>query len=377
MNIDKILKTEGIDLLTKLNKEKTANVASRITNKICKAFPEHNINKSNLYNELSNINMYFADFTNDAIGAKYYYKNKSIYFNRKYNLKKISELSIHECLHFIQEKTAPNGKLIRYGLYSVNKIKPTGLSLNEAAVQTMSSVVNKTKPDFVKYYGLELNTPSPDYYPIECALLNQITYFIGTYPVFHSTLYSDDIFKTTFIEKTNKKTFNKMESNFDLLGELEDKLSKLIYSLSIESNDNAAKSLKQNIEKTKQHIINITLQTQELIIKQCFETEIKHAKNNTALNLIKSRLIDFKSYLINFENYNFYEEFSCTTLAKIEQKEKILEEHGIQVYESDNQYLPILATTQYNVSFFKKLYFKSQKLLYYTKNLYEKKANNY
>ena len=189
MNIDKILKKEGIELVSTLNNEKVSSIANKVAKKICSTFPEHNLNQHDIFSELSKVNMYFADFTNNTIGAKYYYKNQSIYFNRKYELKKLSDLSIHECIHFIQEKRNKSGNLDRFGLYCVNKLNPTGLALNEAAVQLMTTKIAKTQPDYVKYYGVNLYTPSPDYYPLECALLNQIIYFIGSFPVFHSITF--------------------------------------------------------------------------------------------------------------------------------------------------------------------------------------------
>ena len=80
MNIDKILKKEGIELVSTLNSTKTKAIANKIAKRICSTFPEHNLNQNDLFNELSKVNMYFADFSNTSIGAKYYYKNQSIYF---------------------------------------------------------------------------------------------------------------------------------------------------------------------------------------------------------------------------------------------------------------------------------------------------------
>lgn len=369
MNIDKVLKREGIKLVSTINKSKINSISNKISKKICKTFPEHNINQNNLYTELSKVHMYFADFDNNTIGAKYYYKNKSMYFNRKYELKKLSDLSIHECIHFIQEKKNSNGSLSRFGLYCVNKIKPTGLAINEAAVQLMTVKVNKIEPDYVKYYGLSLYTPSPDYYPIECALLNQIAYFIGTFPIFHSTLYSDDVFKTTFITKTNKKTYNYIENAFDILSEYEDNLSKLLYSLSKNNDSTVAQDLNKKIEKNKKLISATALKIQETILKSCFETEIEKAKDINSLVNIKNKLLEFKKYLILTKDYNFYDLFCCDILGKLTQKKKFIENYGIKsYYDSQTQYLPILANENYGLSYFRKIYLKTKKLFSSTKS---------
>lgn len=375
MNIDKILKKEGIELVSTLNSTKTNSIATKISKKICSTFPEHNLNQNDLFTELSKINMYFADFSNTTIGAKYYYKNKSIYFNRKYNQKKLSDLSIHECIHFIQEKRNANGSLNRFGLYQVNKLNPTGLALNEAAVQLMTTKISKTKPDYVKYYGVNLYTPSPDYYPLECALLNQIIYFIGSFPVFHSTLYSDDVFKTTLITKTNKKTYKFIENSFDTLAEYEEHLSKLLYSLANNSDSSIAELLNKKIENTKQNIANLTLKIQETILKQCFESEVEKAKDLKTISDIKTKLLNFKKYLIETDNYDFYNIFSCELLGKLDEKKVFIENHGIQLYSNEaSNYLPILYNENYGISIFRRTIAKTKKILHsIRKNYIEEK----
>ncbi len=373
MNIDKVLKKEGIELISTLNSTKVSSIANKIAKKICSTFPEHNLNQNDIYAELSKVNMYFADFTTNTIGAKYYYKNKSIYFNRKYELKKLSDLSIHECIHFIQEKRNHNGNLNRFGLYCVNKLKPTGLALNEAAVQLMTVKATKAKPDYVKYYGLNLYTPSTEYYPIECALLNQIIYFIGSFPIFHSTLYSDDVFKTTFITKTNKKTYNFIEKSFDVLAEYEEHLSKLLYSLSHNNDSSIAEILNKKIDTTKKNISNLTLKIQETILKECFESELEKAKDLNAISSVKNKLLNFKKYLIETDNYDFYNLFSCEMLGKLDEKKAFIENYGIKLYTDEtSQYLPILYNENYGISVFRRLYTKTKKVLQSLKKDYIK-----
>ena len=92
------------------------------------------------------------------------------------NLEDLSTLAVHECLHFMQEVKNKYGKLIRLGLYSLDK-SHSGIGLNEAAVQYMASIATGTPTDSVKYYNMEISTISPDYYPLQTALLNEMIYF--------------------------------------------------------------------------------------------------------------------------------------------------------------------------------------------------------
>lgn len=363
MKDTKILKKEGIELVSTLNEEKIKSIAEKVSKKICLTFPEHNLNQNDIYSALSKTKMYFADFNTKNIGAKYYYKNQSIYFNRKYNSKKLSDLTTHECIHFIQEKRNPNGSLSRFGLYNLNSLQPTGLAINEAAVQLMTVKVNKTKPDYVKYYGLDIWTPSPDYYPVECALLNQITYFIGTFPVFHSTLYSDDVFKTTFSTKTSSKIFKYIVHSFDLIEEYEEKLSNLLYTLSNNTDKFVAQKLNQKIDNMKDIISKTILNTQETILKECFKSEINNVRDLATINDIRKKLLDFKKLLIQKEDYEFYNVFCTEVLGKLDEKESFIKNYGIKHYfDKTNQYLPIIAKQKYSINFFITLFAKAKKL---------------
>ena len=87
------------------------------------------------------------------------------------------------------------------------------MGLNEAAVQLMAATATGTEVDKVKYYDLFLVTESPEYYPLQCVLLKEMMYFTGNYPLYHSTLYSDDVFKNTFSSKFGKRAYYKIEKN--------------------------------------------------------------------------------------------------------------------------------------------------------------------
>ena len=110
MNVNSILKKEGIENIKALNTLEINKIASNISEKICKAFPEHNLNKSDLFINISRLNMYIATMPNDHSAAKYFYKNSSIYFSENIDFDNIGTLAIHEALHFIQEVKNKNNK---------------------------------------------------------------------------------------------------------------------------------------------------------------------------------------------------------------------------------------------------------------------------
>ena len=90
MNIDSVLKKEGIRVIGQLNTVEINKIASNISSTLANAFAEHSLNERDLYDEISRLNMFIAEMPNDTTVAKYFYKNNSIYFcvftEREYSL---------------------------------------------------------------------------------------------------------------------------------------------------------------------------------------------------------------------------------------------------------------------------------------------------
>lgn len=362
MSINSALRKEGIEDIKPLSTLEINKIASNISEKICSAFPEHNINKSDLFIAIARLNMYRAKMPQDDSAAKYFYKNNSIYFSNNTNVDDISTLALHECIHFIQEVKNKSGKLLRMGLYNISK-RNSGMAINEAAVQLMASIANSSEIDFVKYYDLDIETESPNYYPIECALIKQMLYFTGSYALFHSTLYGDDIFKNTFIAKSSEKVYNKIEYNFDLLFHYEDLLSsetaKLMSFNDSDTNFKKINYINLKIKNIKKIISKITLETQELIITNCFSSELDLVRDMESLKNFKNRLYDFKNILIHNENYSFYNDFYCYMMNKLEGKKELIEKYGVIncILNSETQLLPTSQTFSYKylIEIFEKL----------------------
>lgn len=361
MRVDKILKKEGIEVEKMLSPIEVDSIAENIANQICDTFPEYNIDKNALYSSLNRLNMYVAKMPNNLISAKYFYKNSSIYFNSKcVNFDNLSTLALHECIHYIQELKSPRGKLLRLGLYNLEGFVDTGMALNEAAVQLMASLATKSPKDSVKYYNMNLTTESPTYYPLQCSLMNQLIYFTGTYPLFYSTLYSNDVFKNTLITKSNEQTYATIDGNFDKIVKLEDSLSSAISELSI-TNENSKRVGELNliIDDLKHQITKTCLETQHIIIENFFNSEFNSIKNLDQIDDFKERLENFKSVLIQNNDDFFFDNYSKSVLYELEKKESAIKEFGSLEYLSTiRTELATIEDVTYGVSFFKKLFGK-------------------
>ncbi len=361
MSIHAKLKKEGIEIVEQLDTIKVNTIAINVANKLCLAFPEHNLNKSELFECLSRLNMYIAKMPEDSSGAKYFYKDNSIYFNESINIDDMSTLAVHECIHCIQELRDSNNRLIKMGLY--NPSSSSGLAINEAAVQLMASESNKVEPTTETYYGIYINTISPNYYPLECALLNQISYFTGTYPLYHSTLNCNDVFKNTFTLKTDNKSYSKIIKNFDKLLELESYLTYYSSELQYTEKISSIKILNNLINETKEDIKSLFFKTQNLIMVKCFKNEFNNIRNLKDIKSFTSKLYNYKNVIGFSDEYTFYNEFYRNMMSVIEEKKSYIEKYGeINLFENINTSLMLVDNTKSSFAFISTFIVKIKKL---------------
>lgn len=362
MSVNSILKKEGITVVSPLNTLEINKIASKIAEILCSKFPEHNLNKSDLFISISRLNMYIAKMPNSQAKAKYFCNNNSIYFSEDMDLDDLNTLAVHECIHFLQELKNKRGKVTRLGLYKLYG-KSSGMGINEAAVQLMASKATDSPLDTVRYYNMDFSTESPDYYPLETAIMRELTYFTGTYPLFHSVLCSNDVFKNTFIAKSDEKTYNLIEYNLDLLIHYQEELSISMYNLQncaeTDTSINKMKNLSNRIDALKKVILRLTFETQNSIIYNCFNKEFDYIRDSNSLKAFQEHLYNFKDYLIDTEGYNYYNQFYCDMMNRLDEKRELIKKYGnLTFFQEANKDLMLIENPTYGIAFFKKLFSK-------------------
>ncbi|MGN1301302.1 MAG: hypothetical protein ACI4U9_02085, partial [Clostridia bacterium] len=199
---------------------------------------------------------------------------------------------------------------------------------------------------------------------LECALLNQITYFTGTYPVYNSVLFSNDIFKNTFIAKFNKKLYSFVIKKLDSLLNLENELNSYIEELSYASNEKTINNLNKIINYKKHKITNLFFQTQNYIMKSCFNCEFNKTRTLEDIHEFKNQLYNFKNVIGFNSNYSFYNDFYCSMMNAVETKKDYIKEYGsISLPSQESTALMIIDSKKNKLAFVKTFFRKLKELV--------------
>lgn len=318
MSIKSEIKKEGIEVIRALDSSTINAIASNIVEVFQNTFPEKNLNSPKTFSDIIKLRMYIAKLPADC-SAKYFYKNKSIYFSPDTSFNEISDLIIHECIHYLQERVNNSGKLVRLGFCDFTNNSLPGTGLNEAAVQLLASKCVNKKTETVTYFDLTFNTISPDYYPLECALVNQLAYLVGDNILFDSTLNSNDNFKNQFISLTSEKTFYIVQHNIDLLIEMQEIITRLnSYN---ESHSDCINKVQRNcfkIENLKTQIKKLFLDTQNTILTSYFDNTINLLYTKESISKYRCKLYDFRTLIAVSDGYTYFNKYYIAKMSELE-----------------------------------------------------------
>ncbi len=321
MNIEAELKKDGIEVVGRLDTLSVNSLAKNVAEKICKAFPKARFNPNELFIAFSRLPMFLAEMPEGFAEANYFYKNSSIYFKQGVPLDELEKFAIHEFIHHIQEVKDKSGNLYRLGLCEYGEFKIYGMALNEGAVQLATAKALEYKEDIVKYYGISLPTTSPNYYPILCNLVKQLTYLIGEQNLFESTFFSTDAFKLEAIRVLGRKEFLKIQDNLDKILYTEEKIIKLNNRL-MEDNLEGSKLQKitTKIEDYKTLLRKTFIQTQDLIFSSYFNKEFNNLSTTQEIEVYRAKLYNYQNYLGITDNYFDFNNYYVDKMAALEDK---------------------------------------------------------
>ena len=358
-------KLNGIRNAVEISAKDRHTISKKAIDLIYPVVSEFNISKEMLFNSLGKSNMYLADFEDMSMG-KYDYTTNSIYFSNELDITNLDSSVIHEILHFFQAELTENNFLVRMGLFEPSKLfrSEKGLGLNEASVQYLSSIIAKEVPDHVRYYELELVTPSSNYYPLETAIVRQMCFFTGTYPLFFSTLFSTDLFEKTFKTITSEDNYNYIEKKLTEIVHLQEKLSNIYSHIHTHNQAESKKiSVLNNITNLKNKLRETVLDVQKIIYTSAFANELDKVETVQDIVNIQTLISNFGNYIISYENDYSFEQFKDKISVELNNKLALIEAYGNYSFalkaKKDILNLPKI----YSQSFFKTFFTKIKLLI--------------
>ena len=354
-------KLQGISNVSEISAKDRHIISKKAIELIYPVVSEFNISKEMLFNSLGKSNMYLADFEDLAMG-KYDYTTNSIYFSNNLDITNLDSSVIHEILHFFQAELTEDNFLIQMGLFKPSKFfRPEkGLGLNEASVQYIASTIVKEVPDHVKYYELELTTPSSNYYPIETAIIRQMCFFTGTYPLFFSTLFSTDLFEKTFKTITSEENYNYIEEKLTYIVQLQEKLSDVYSTIHTHNQAESKKiSVLNNITNLKNKLRETVLDVQKIIYTSAFANELDKIETVQDIVNMKTLISNFENYIINYEGDYSFEQFKDKINIELNNKLALIEAYGNYSFalkaRKDILNLPKIYSQSFIKTFFSKI----------------------
>ena len=142
-NIKRELKNVGIKPIEEISIQEKTNIAEKLANKLVSLnVPELNYNE--ILEKLFQAKMYRAIMNSNIGKVSYFYKNKTIQFEKNLSLVHLDEDIMHECIHYLQDQREKKEKLKRIGLCTFEEFKVRGMALNEIGISFISNkLLNK------------------------------------------------------------------------------------------------------------------------------------------------------------------------------------------------------------------------------------------
>lgn len=325
MSIESDLKKDGITVIEPLDTTTVNVIAKNVSEKIVTAFSNLGFDFDTLYERFSKLPMYIANMPEGMSEASYFYKNSAVYFRDGMGLADLEKFAVHELIHNFQEQKDEKGNLTRLGLCTFKGSKPTGMALNEAAVQLLASNILENTFETATYYDITFSTISPNCYPLLCNLIYQMAYVTGDEVLFESTFNSNDHFKNKFVALCGEHTYNQVSNYFDKILETEEKIIKI--SNKIQNTDlsiSRAKSLYKKSDELKKQLKNAYFSAQELIISTYFSNLSKDLITSVDIDRFRKKLYSFQDLIGTTSSYSFFNNYYIEMMENLDNKFDVL-----------------------------------------------------
>ena len=187
---------------------------------------------------------------------------------------------------------------IRMGLCKFNMYDISGLAINEAVIQLIISVIFEHEQEYNDYFGIRVKSIQNKYFPILCALLQQVVYILGYNELITSVLNNSDGFEIQFEEFAGQKSYSFLLESFDKMMKARDKIVENNRIINTNRENKYKNSLlEKQVKIYAKEIQNYFLAIQKLCYVEYFKKIIKNVKNEEDLEKLKKEIEKYHDYI--------------------------------------------------------------------------------
>lgn len=296
MNIEKKLRELGITPTRQLEFNEINYIAKTVADKLAVNVKELSNSYNELFMRIYNCNMSYANIDKKFGKVVYFYPNNTLYFDEEFELSKIDEKVIHECIHYLQNFRKFNGDEQRIGVCNFAEFKIYGLGLNEAVTQYIASKANGEKPHRKNNEKISIYTINDQYYPYLTSLVLQLIFFTGDENLIKSAIEGTEDFENDLYNTFEENT-NKILNNFDAI---------------LEENN--------NINRDENKIIQIYLDTQKNMYTTYFDKIYSRVTTTKEVEEYTRKIDSYKEMIAKLINQPLNKDEAISYLNTMENK---------------------------------------------------------
>lgn len=288
------LKNLGIKPIEELSVQEKTSIAERVAAKLV-SLNVPGITHNEILEELFDAKMYTAEISNNLGKVNYFYKNKTIYFDKRLNLIELDENILRECIHYLQDKRE---KQKRMGLCTFEQYKVRGMALNEIGISYISNKL------------LNKNNHNKTF-----TLLKQILLITGEDVFLDSIINNNNKFQDKFMQEVNSENvYYKMQNTLDAMFDLEQITKRLDFEGRKSSNPQRYLA-KINMHK---HTLNSKFSEMQWdMYNRYFSRKIELIDKIEEIRQYKEELFNFNQWLEISEDEQKYSNFVAEKIEKL------------------------------------------------------------
>lgn len=354
MNDKKIFELTGINVIEKIEFEAKEEIVDNVANILASEFEQ--INYREIKTKLLETPMYIADVPNQYYGVVFLHDNSSIYIDKKIDILELSETVIHEFIHAIQTKKDKKNNIQKVGLCEFNEFKATGIGLNEAAVQYITSKITNKEYKYVNKYEVVAKTYNEERYPLMCNLILQLIYITSEDIFLDSILNCKEDFEYKIMENCGEGAYITVVNGLDKMLYAEEEniqLFKILEKYKQTSNENTDYTTTEQeiyktmakIETNRKAIKDTYIKLENLILNSYFNKYFSRIETLDDIITYRKDLYNYKEIYGMNSFDNEYNKYYANKIKELEEKRiNIMRKSGqFSLVKTDNKILNIFS----------------------------------